>query len=249
MKKIILILSFAFLSAPPANAQTAQDDFSFTKPDSLQKLKKLELWATQYFIHQFRSGGKITFEDTNGVSLGLYGDTCDFCEAALEGTAYVTDSAGNVIVLNYAKTGSKTYVDCRKCKKYAGSKLNVENWGKTQWVRSSGFGDGVRNYRLLPYRTIAVDKKTIPYGTVIYIPKARGITIELPNGEKVVHDGYFFAGDTGGAIKENHIDVFTGVFSGNPFPAVIQSNGQKTFEAYIVTDQQILGTLTKAQVK
>lgn len=71
----------------------------------------------------------------------------------------------------------------------------------------------------------------------------------MPNGTKVTHDGYFFAGDTGGAIKKNHIDLFTGIFEGNPFPEVIRSNEKKTVDAYIVTDQSIIQSLTTAQTK
>jgi hypothetical protein len=59
----------------------------------------------------------------------------------------------------------------------------------------------------------------------------------------VIHDGYFFAGDTGSAIKGNHIDLFTGVFEGNPFIDVIQSNPTKTFEAFVVTEPSIIDSL------
>lgn len=243
---LLFLFSFAGLIAP---AQTSQADFAFNAPDSLGKLTSMKIWSTQYFIHRFTSGGKIPIVYANGTASGLYADTCDFCEAALEGTAYVTDSAGKITVINFASSGDSTYVNCRKCKKYASSKLAVESWGKTRWKESAGYGDGVKNYKLLPYRTIAVDKTKIPYGTVIYIPKAKGKVIELPNGTKVTHDGYFFAGDTGGAIKKNHIDLFTGIFEGNPFPEVIRSNEKKTVDAYIVTDQSIIQSLTTAQTK
>jgi hypothetical protein len=69
---------------------------------------------------------------------------------------------------------------------------------------------------------------------VMYIPAARGIEIELPSGKRVQHDGYFFAGDIGGAIKGNHIDVFTGVYRKNPFSGFVQSKSSATFEAYRV---------------
>lgn len=229
-------------------AQT-QSDFSFSKPDSVDKLKKLTLWSTQYYIHQFVSGGCIPIVDADGKQTGLFADTCDFCAAALEGTAFVKDSTGNVIVINFAKTGTDTFVNCRCCSKYAKSKLAVESWGKTLWTKTGGYGNGVKNYRLLPYRTISVDPSHIPYGTVIYIPKAAGDTITLPDCSKIVHDGYFFAGDTGGAIKGAHIDTFTGTFEGNPFPDMVQSSAKKTFDAYIVTDEQIISALNTAHQK
>ena len=244
-QSIFLFLSILWFSTKSFSQDST--DFSFPAPTILPT-NKLEIWATQYYIHQFSSGGTIPFVDKNGTSLGLFADTCHFCEAALEGTTYITDSSGKIHVLNFAKTGDSMYVDCRKCLKYANSKLHVESWGKATWAISSGFGDGVKNYRLVPYRTIAVDPQFIPYGTVIYIPKARGTKITLPNGKTAVHDGYFFAGDTGGAIKQLHIDVFTGVYEGNPFPDVVKSNASKTIDAYLISDATIITALKKLHV-
>jgi hypothetical protein len=73
--------------------------------------------------------------------------------------------------------------------------------------------------------------------------------VSLLNGELMTHDGYFFAGDTGGAIKKNHIDIFTGIYTGNPFPEVIKSNESLTFEALIVTDMTIINALTEMHMK
>jgi 3D (Asp-Asp-Asp) domain-containing protein len=245
MKRCILF--FVLVMTGSSYGQTSAD-FTLAEPAALPA-DKLSLWATQYYIHQFASGGSIPFCDKSGKPLGLFADTCHFCEAALEGTAYVTDSSGNIVVINFAKTGDSLFVDCRKCAKYANTKLKVESWGKTLWSVSSGFGDGVKNYRLVPFRTIAVDPSVIPYGTVIYIPKARGKTIRLSDGSTYVHDGYFFAGDTGGAIRQQHIDVFTGVYEGNPFTEVVLSNPSKTFDAYLVTDETIITALKKEHVR
>ncbi len=68
------------------------------------------------------------------------------------------------------------------------------------------FGLGVRNYQLLPYRSIAVDPTKILIGSVVFIPQAVGIP--LPDG--TFHDGYFFAHDIGGAIKNDRIDLYVG---------------------------------------
>jgi 3D (Asp-Asp-Asp) domain-containing protein len=105
------------------------------------------------------------------------------------------------------------------------------------------FGLGTGGYQLVPFRTIAVDRSQIPLGSVIYIPAARGVSITLPSGEQVLHDGYFFAADVGGAIRGNHIDVFIGVADRNPFPFV-KSRASGSFEAYLVEDPEISRILT-----
>lgn len=245
--KLNFTVFFAVMSSF-ALAQTSQSDFNLSAPKNSAELKPLTLWSTQYYIHQFLSGGSIPIVYADGTSSNLTADTCNFCSAALEGTAYVTDSLGNVTVINFAKSADSTFVNCRACSIYAGSKLNVESWGKTVWTKAEGFGNGVKNYSLIPYRTIAVDKEFIPYGTVIYIPKVKGRQIYLPNGKTVSHDGYFFAGDTGGAIRKNHIDLFTGIYTGNPFPHVIQSTESKTFEAFIVSDTEIIRKLKEQHI-
>ncbi len=231
------------------SSQSNQSDFKIPPPKNLPDSNKVILWATQYYIHQMSSGFNISFKDVNGNSLGLYADTCNFCDAALEGTAFIKDSTGKITVLNFEKTGDTSFVNCRNCKKFSATKLNVESWGKALWRVSSGYGDGVKNYKLIPYRTIAVDNTFIPYGSVIYISLAKGKMIELPNGQKVEHDGYFFAGDTGGAISENHIDIFTGICLENPFPEIITSDSSKTFEAFLIQDINCITYLKALQTK
>lgn len=91
---------------------------------------------------------------------------------------------------------------------------------------------------LVPFRSIAVDPTVVPLGTSLFIPDARGVTVTLPNGESVAHDGYFFAADRGGAIKGNHIDVFIGTSDVSPFP-FIKSRSSATFDAYVVNDPKV----------
>ena len=71
----------------------------------------------------------------------------------------------------------------------------------------------------------------------------------MPNGEKVKHDGYCFAGDIGGAIQINHIDIFTGVCFENPFPEIIVSVNSKTFEAYMIHDINSISILKALHIK
>ena len=73
-------------------------------------------------------------------------------------------------------------------------------------ARNAPFGLGVDGYKLIPFRTLAVDPNVIKPGTVLYIPALDGL--RLPSGE--IHDGYFFAHDEGQGITGNRIDVFVG---------------------------------------
>ena len=61
--------------------------------------------------------------------------------------------------------------------------------------------------KVVPMRTIAVDKNVIPRRTKLYIKETVGLP--MPDGSR--HDGYWYATDVGGAIKGNKIDLFTGM--------------------------------------
>jgi 3D (Asp-Asp-Asp) domain-containing protein len=60
--------------------------------------------------------------------------------------------------------------------------------------------------RVVPMRTIAVDKTVIPRRTVLFIKETVGL--RMPDGR--AHDGYWYATDIGGAIKGQRIDLYTG---------------------------------------
>jgi 3D (Asp-Asp-Asp) domain-containing protein len=60
--------------------------------------------------------------------------------------------------------------------------------------------------RVVPMRTLAVDKNIIPRRTVVFIKETVGL--KMPDGQ--AHDGYWYASDVGGAIKGKRIDLYTG---------------------------------------
>jgi 3D (Asp-Asp-Asp) domain-containing protein len=66
------------------------------------------------------------------------------------------------------------------------------------------YGMGVAGYALVPYRSLAVDRRFIPLGHTVEIPGLAGMP--LPDGSR--HDGCFVAVDGGGAINGHHIDLF-----------------------------------------
>jgi 3D (Asp-Asp-Asp) domain-containing protein len=60
--------------------------------------------------------------------------------------------------------------------------------------------------RVVAMRTVAIDSKLIPRRTKLFIKETVGLP--MPDGSK--HDGFWYASDTGGAIKGEKIDLFTG---------------------------------------
>jgi len=71
-------------------------------------------------------------------------------------------------------------------------------------VNKYPYGRGVGGRSLVPFRSIAVDPKVIPYGEPVYLPELDGMV--LPDGS--IHDGCVRADDKGGWIRRKHIDFF-----------------------------------------
>ena len=64
---------------------------------------------------------------------------------------------------------------------------------------------GCGGHTLADLRSIAVDPRLIPLGSVVYIPQAENVTVD---GQTL--GGVFYAHDVGSAIKGKHIDIFVG---------------------------------------
>jgi 3D (Asp-Asp-Asp) domain-containing protein len=217
----------------------AQDTFALPQPD-LATARHVRLWATHYNVHAATVDAQgLPLRNPDGTALGPTLSPRDWCLAALEGTVAVTTEAGTT-TYNYAGKAAEAQVDCVQAlaldatgKPWAGA------LGRSRFKRSRGpYGEGAGDVDLVPYRTIAVDPGALPLGTVVYVPDARGVPVTLPDGTQALHDGYFFAADTGGAIRQTHIDVFCGVAASNCFPGFVHSDAAQTFDAWIVDDAQ-----------
>jgi len=236
---IVAVLIATIFSS--AGAAPAQDDFKLPPPATAPQ-SPLQLWATHYYVHtatELPEG--VPLRNKAGEALTGPVSPRDWCLGAIEGTVQV----GKDMTLNYAGAAGKSQVDCAAVLKINPVKQPwITSTGKSYFTKARGaYGDGVAGFVLVPLRTIAVDRKKIAYGTVLYIPQARGLDIATSSTASFKHDGYFFAGDTGGAIKGNHIDVFCGNKSESCLPALIKSDSKQTFEAFVVNDPQIKATL------
>ncbi len=92
----------------------------------------------------------------------------------------------------------------------ASAALRAPQWLMKATLYHAG-GRGIRNRdsmgcKVEPMRTLAVDPKVVPLGSVVYIKETEGLV--MPDGR--LHDGLWYASDIGGAIKGQRIDLFTG---------------------------------------
>jgi len=109
-------------------------------------------------------------------------------------------------------------------------------------AKNAPFGVGAFGHQLVPFRTVAADRKVFAPGTVFFIPGLVGVAFDN-SGTRQVHDGYVFFGDVGRAVRGHHIDFFTGPSRKNPAPDLITSTRRKGFDAYIVTDATLIERL------
>ena len=84
------------------------------------------------------------------------------------------------------------------------------DWSAHASLYHAGGGGATGNDSLgcrpIAMRTLATDPRVIPRRTRVFIRETVGI--RLPDG--TVHDGYWYASDTGGAIRGQRVDLYTG---------------------------------------
>ncbi len=205
--------------------------------EALNPKKKMKLWATYYHMPTVRpswtSVAAKPLIGKNGKAVSPPLSTEDWCDAAMQGSIWVDNGKDDPQAFMYVDSRGPEQVVCDR---HFGE-LSERIKSATRRARFAPFyhpqACDVRVIPLMAFRTIAVDRERIKMGTVLYIPKLRGETF-WNNGEIFVHDGYVIASDTGGAIEDNHIDMFVADANVKPFPDIVRSNPRGTFEAYLV---------------
>ena len=85
------------------------------------------------------------------------------------------------------------------------------DWEGVNWTMYHAGGGGATGNdslgcRPIAMRTIATDPRVIPRRTRVFIRE----TVGMRMADGSIHDGYWYASDTGGAIKGAKIDLYTG---------------------------------------
>lgn len=235
---ITIIISLCFKTAYAFDPLDL-DKFNFPEPSPNDLESPMKLWATYYYLPSIEEdSGSLPLRNLIGEELGPKLTLQHWCDTAMEGSVKINFINGDTKTYNYHNVTDEYFVNCKTIyPKHTGI-------GKTKFREANGvYGDGLEDYILAPYRTFATDISLIKPGTALYVPKARGAKIKLDNGRTIIHDGYFFAADKGGAIKGSHVDVYIGVSKSAPFFPWIGSSQNKSFEAFVVKDPKIIQEL------
>lgn len=219
-------------------------DFSLPTPQSTSTPSRCRnIWGTYYFLPQLTvsTGKPYPLRDMNERPLTQGGlSKVEWCKAATQGSVRIRKLDGTTTLFTHGGKSDRNFIDCSGTP-YAGVSTKIR--GNRFAPSNTPYGKG--SYaQVIPFRSLAVDPNYIDYGSVIYIPQARGKRITLDDGTSFTHDGYFFAADTGSAIKGCHVDYFSGELDKAPF-SFVASRADVTVSMQIVNDQSIVQQVRK----
>ena len=193
-RALALAVLLPVLSAGPADARPRAFSNSSQAEDWIQR-RALELMSTVRPVSEWRKGEPIgRFLDTYYYNV---------IEADYPGpqSVPVRDGKGNFLAWvtqgfwdRFSVEGTGRLLD--------GRIINTSEAGII--IANAPMGEGTCPLR--PWRTMAVDSKVIPLGTVVTIDETVGL--KLPDG--TVLDGKWLAEDTGGEVRNAHVDLYVG---------------------------------------
>jgi 3D (Asp-Asp-Asp) domain-containing protein len=202
--------------------------------------RKVQIYATYYSVYlanEVKNG--IALRDKTGRAHGPQLSRRDWCLGSVEGTIRLTRLNGSTETYNVSGETATASTSCAahfRTRPDFPKALDASAFIKI----TAKFGLGASGLELVPYRSIAVDPKVIPLGTVLFVPVAKGVSFTDEDGIEKTHDGFFYAVDTGGAIKGRLIDFFVGTKITLIFPGIPHrqgNSGQTQFtDAFIVDD-------------
>lgn len=130
---------------------------------------------------------------------------------AVDPISYEAAIAADPVVVESKETpGGSTDADVDLSPEQAELMAREPDWNAHTSLYHAGGGGATGNDSLgcrpVAMRTLATDPRVIPRRTRLFIRETVGI--RLPDG--TVHDGYWYASDTGGAIRGQRVDLYTG---------------------------------------
>jgi len=193
VSKLLLCLAvFSTMLLAFAQSQNNEDNLIVT--DDLQKIPDI-LPTTYYLAFETRTSCKGIYRgveykgdelsDVLTPSNEVLAQVCTrFLQVLkMEGSGVLKDRGQGAVTINWAGNGRFRVLD--RCR----------------------YGEGTKDYCLLPFYTIAADLKIHKPGEVIFVPAAKGL--KLPDGTD--HLGFFEVRDTGSAfvgIGAQRVDLF-----------------------------------------
>lgn len=139
-------------------------------------------WMADETRHELDQPEEDIYTD-DGFYLGTFPKTF-VDELRMEGSAWLADGR----VVNYAG----------RCRLGVGTCFHTLDGSSFPYGRGAGWRP------LVPFRSVAIDRRLVAIGEPLYIPEFDGMP--LPDGS--THDGCVRADDTGGAIKHRLMDFF-----------------------------------------
>jgi 3D (Asp-Asp-Asp) domain-containing protein len=119
-------------------------------------------------------------------------------------------AADPVVVESVERANGSDAVSLNLTEEQAALMAREPDWSAHASLYHAGGGGATGNDSLgcrpIAMRTLATDPRVIPRRTRLFIRETVGI--RLPDG--TLHDGYWYASDTGGAIRGQRVDLYTG---------------------------------------
>lgn len=159
-----------------------------------------------------------------------------WCLATQEGGVVVVDAAGRQ-AYNAVRSVGPAQADCSD---FYGGPSPVAD--RMTFEKSAGpWGQSSSGRPLIPFRSVAVDRKRIALGSVLFLPGLAGRVVPDGTGGSFVHDGYVLAVDEGQGVKGAHVDLFVGFLRDGELPGWLV-NLERT-PVQVVTDSAIRARL------
>lgn len=183
--------------------------------------------------------GPAVLRDPDDRPLALPIAEYDFCTLAAAGSGVVGRATYQVL-----GTGRRREADCRTYFRRLARKQPVAagDLGRARFVRHDWpYGLGADDYRLVPWRSVAIAQVGARLGTVLFAPELRGK--RLPDGS--VHDGHLLVVDLREEAAGGRIALFAGR-TDEAGPEFVPEGGVPRSITVTVVDEPVIAARLRA---